>query len=32
VFVTEVFYSYHAITPFGTLLHIPSQVYDVAFY
>lgn len=32
VFITEVFYTYHAITPFGTLLNIPSQIYDVAFY
>jgi len=32
VFVTEVFYSYHAITPFGSMLNIPSQLYDVAYY
>lgn len=34
-FVTEIFYTYHAITPVGTFLGravVPSQVYDVGYY
>jgi hypothetical protein len=35
VFVTEVFYTYHAITPLSSLLGstiAPSQLYDVGYY
>ena len=35
VYVTEVFYSFHAITPIGNFLSkhfLPSQLYDVAYY
>lgn len=35
VFVTEVFYTYHSITPVGNLLNttvVPSQLYDVGYY
>lgn len=35
VFVTEVFYTYHSITPVGSFLNatiVPSQLYDVGYY
>ncbi len=35
VYVTEVFYSFHAITPIGNFLSktfLPTQLYDVAYY
>ena len=35
IFVTEVFYTFHSITPVGHLLSgvvLPSKIYDVAFY
>lgn len=35
VYVTEVFYSFQAITPIGNFLSetfLPSQLYDVAYY
>ena len=34
VYVTEVYYKYHSITPIGNLLAtiLPSQLYDVAYY
>lgn len=34
IYVTEVFYSYQAITPIGKLLNftLPSQLYDVAYF
>ncbi len=35
VFITEVFYTYHSITPVGSLLNatiVPSQLYDVGYY
>ena len=35
VFITEVFYTYHAITPVGDFLNatvVPSQLYDVGYY
>ena len=34
-FVTEVFYTYHSITPVGSFLNttvVPSQLYDVGYY
>jgi Flp pilus assembly protein TadG len=35
VFITEVFYTYHSITPVGSFLNatvVPSQLYDVGYY
>jgi Flp pilus assembly protein TadG len=35
VFITEVFYTYHSITPIGSLLNatiVPPQLYDVGYY
>ncbi len=34
-FITEVFYTYHSITPVGSFLNatiVPSQLYDVGYY
>ena len=34
-FVTEVYYTYHSITPVGSFLNatiVPSQLYDVGYY
>jgi len=35
VFITEIFYTYHSITPVGNLLGatlVPPQLYDVGYY
>jgi len=35
VFISEVFYTYHAITPVGSFLNakvVPSQLYDIGYY
>src|SRR3974390_935990 len=34
IYVTEIFYSYHTITPIGNFLTslLPSRLYDVAYY
>ena len=35
MFITEVFYTYHSITPVGSFLNatiVPPQVYDVGYY
>lgn len=35
VFITEVFYTYHSITPVGSFLNatiVPSQLYDIGYY
>ncbi len=35
VFTTEVFYTYHSITPVGSFLNatiVPSQLYDIGYY
>jgi hypothetical protein len=35
MYVTEIFYPFQSVTPLGTLLSmisVPAQVYDVAYY
>ena len=35
VFISEVFYTYHSITPVGSFLNatvVPSQLYDIGYY